>query len=139
MVNRDPTTDYELANKKFVDVLLGGFNFSRFNQSKENILIVSVQKDLYNLSKNDKNQNIETTIINSTNSGGHFFQNCVIKCNDKYNKNKIQNFTNSTKSNSPSSKSGAESLSSIGNSFVYIETISNNQYKIAFCQLEKDR
>ena len=44
----------------------------------------------------------------------------------KKNNGKIQNFLKSTKKSSPTVYSGAESLPPIGNSFMYIETSSNN-------------
>ena len=47
-------------------------------------------------------------------------------CNDINNIGKISNFIKSTKTNSPSSHSGAPSLPPIGNSFMYIERSSNN-------------
>ena len=49
-----------------------------------------------------------------------------IKCNDRNNNGKIQNFIRSTKTNSPSSNSGAKNLPPIGSAFMYIETSSNN-------------
>ena len=43
----------------------------------------------------------------------------MIRCNDKNKNGKIQNFIKSTKTNSPTGFSGAESLPPIGNSFMY--------------------
>ena len=61
------------------------------------------------------------------NSGGYLLQNWIIKCNDKNNNGKIQNFIKSTKTNSPTGDSGATSLPPIGSSFMYIEASSGNQ------------
>ena len=56
MVNRNPISDNELANKEDVDDSIGDGNVLRFNQTLENYQKVSVGKDTYNLTKNDKIQ-----------------------------------------------------------------------------------
>ena len=61
----------------------------------------------------------------------------MIKCNDKNNNGKIQNFIKSTKTNSPTGYSGAASLPPIGNNFMYIETSSNNHGNIVFVSFER--
>ena len=48
----------------------------------------------------------------------------------------LQNFIKSTKINSPTGFSGATSLPQIGNSFMYIETSSNNHHNIVFVSFE---
>ena len=54
------------------------------------------------------------------------------------NKNgKITNFIKSTKTNSPTGYLGATSLPPIGNSFMYIETSSNNHGKNVFVSFER--
>ena len=68
----------------------------------------------------------DSTIIKYPNSGGYLLQNWIIRCNDKNSNGKIQNFIRSSKSNSPTSDSGATALPPIGDSFMYIETTSNN-------------
>ena len=65
-------------------------------------------------------------MVKYPNTGGYLLQNWVIKCNDKINNGKIQNFINSTKRNSSTGHSGATSVPPIGNSFMYIETSSKN-------------
>ena len=60
------------------------------------------------------------------NIGSDLLQKWNIKCNNKNNQSRITDFIKSTKANSPTGYSGAESLPSIGNSFMYIETSSNN-------------
>ena len=87
---------------------------------------VSVGNDTYNLTNIKKIQITDTTVIKSPNTGGFLLQNWNIKCNDKNSPGKIQNFIRSIKTNSPSSNSGATSLPPIGDSFMYIETSSNN-------------
>ena len=63
-------------------------------------------------------------------------QNWVLKCNDKNINGKIQNFKKSTRTNSPTGHSGAESISPIGNSFMYIETTSNIHGNNVFVSFE---
>ena len=91
-----------------------------FNQTLENYLKVSVGNDTYNFTKHDKIQINDTTITKAANSGWYCLHSWNIKCNDKNNNGKIQNFIKSTKTNRPTSDSGATSLPQIGDSFVYI-------------------
>ena len=60
------------------------------------------------------------------NSGLYLMQNCIIECKDRNNNGKINNFIKSTKTSSPTGDSGAESLPSIGKTFMYIEPSGNN-------------
>ena len=53
-VNRDPTSDNEPANKKYVDDSIGQGNVLRFNRTLQNYLEVSVENDAYNLTKNER-------------------------------------------------------------------------------------
>ena len=48
-VNRNPNSDDELSNKKYVDDSIGEGTILRFNQTLENYLKVSVGNDTYNL------------------------------------------------------------------------------------------
>ena len=57
MVNRDPRSGNELANKKYVGGWIGGGTLLRFNQPLQNYVKVSVGNDTYNLTKYDKNTN----------------------------------------------------------------------------------
>ena len=68
----------------------------------------------------------DTTIIKYPNTGSDLLQNWNIKCNDKNNNGKIQNFIRSTKTNSPTENSGPTSIPPIGSAFMYLETTSNN-------------
>ena len=81
-INRDPTSDNKVANKKFVDDSVGDGSVLRFNQTLENKLKVSVGNDTYNLTKDDKNQIIDTTIIKSGDSGGYLSPYWKNICND---------------------------------------------------------
>ena len=53
-VNRDPSSDDELANKKYDDDSIGEGLLLRFNQTLKNYLNVSVGNDVSNVTKNDK-------------------------------------------------------------------------------------
>ena len=125
-VNRNPTSDNEVSNKRYVDDSIGEGTLLRFNQTLTNYLKVSVGNDIYNLTKYDKIQLIDTTEIKYPNIGSDLLQKWNIKCNNKNNVSKVGDFIKSTKTNSPTSYSGATSLPPIGNSFIYIETSSNN-------------
>ena len=124
-VNRNPDLDDELANKKYIDDELDKNTVLRFNQTLENYLKVSVGNDTYSLTKYDKIQFIDTTEIKYPNIGSDLLQKWNIKCNNK-NISKVGDFIKSTKTNSPTGYSGATTLPPIGNSFMYIETKSNN-------------
>ena len=50
-VNRNPTLDNELSNKKYIDNELDKSTLVRFNQTLSNYLKVTVGNDTYNLSK----------------------------------------------------------------------------------------
>ena len=87
---------------------------------------VSVGNDTYNVTKNNKIQITDTTEMRYPNIGSDLLKKWNIKCNNKNNVSKVGDFIKSTKTNSPTGYSGATSLSPIGNSFMYIETSSNN-------------
>ena len=136
-INRIPTSDDEVSNKKYIDDELDKSTIARFNQTLQKYLKVSVGNDSYNLTKIDKIPISDTTEKKFANSGGYLLQQWNIKYNDKNNNGKIQNFIKSTKTNSPISDSGATTLPPIGNSFMYIETSSNNNGNIAFVSFER--
>ena len=89
------------------------------------------------MTKYNKIQLTDTTIIKNGNSGGYLIPSWRIFCNDKNNNGKIANFIKSTKTNSPSSRSGATSLPLIGSAFMYIETSSNDNGDIVFVSWER--
>ena len=125
-VNRNPSSDNEVSNKKYVDDSIGEGTLLRFNQTLSKYLKVSVGNDTYNLTKYDKIQITDTTKMRYSNIGSDLIQKWNIKCNNKNNQSRITDFIKSTKTNSPTDYSGATSLPPIGNSFMYIETSSNN-------------
>ena len=136
-INRNPTLDNEVSNKKYVDDSIGADTMLRFNQTLQNYLKVSVGSDIYKLTKYNKIQLTDTTIIKYPNSGGYLLQNWNIKCNDKNYNGKIQNFLKSSKTTSPTGDSGADSLPPIGTAFMYIETTSNNHGNNVFVSFER--
>ena len=137
VVNRNPSSDNEVSNKKYVDDSTVEGTLLRFNQTLTNYRKVFVGNDRYNLTKKNKTKITDTTIIKYPNSGGYLLQRRNIKCNDKNKNGKIQNFVRSTKTNSPSSNSGATSLRPMRDSFMYIETSSNNHGPNVFVSWER--
>ena len=126
-INRNPTLDNEVANKKYFDDSIGGNkNVLEFDQSEDNYLKVSVGNDTYNLSKYNKIQLTEVTVIRVGNIGADALPNWNVVCNNKSNNGKISIFIQTTRTNSPTSDSGATSLPPIGTGFMYIETSGNN-------------
>ena len=109
----------------------------RFNQTLQNYLKVSVGNDIYNLTKYNKKSITDITEIKFPNSGDALLQKWKIYCNNKNNQSRISDFIKSTKTNSPSNYSGATSLPPIGNSFLYIETSSNNHGANVFVSWER--
>ena len=101
VVNRIPSSDKELSNKKYVDDSIGEGNVLRFNQTFEDFLEVSVGNDTNNLAKTDRIQMTDTASIRYPNTDGYLLQNWVIKCNDENYNGKIQKIIKSTKTNSP--------------------------------------
>ena len=136
-VNRNPNSDNELANKKYIDDELDKNTIVRFNQTLENSLKVSVGNDIYNLAKYDKIQLTDITTIKTGNSGGYLLPSWRIFCNDRNNNGKISNFVRARKTKSPTGDSGATSLPPIGDSFMYIETSGNNNGSNVFVSFER--
>ena len=124
-INDDPSNDNHVSNKKYIDDELDKNTILRFNQTLQNYLKVSVGNDTYNLTKYDKIQLTDTTVMKSGNTGGYLLPYWKIICKDKNGNGKIQNFITSTKSSSPTGNSGATSLPPIGTAFMFIETSSN--------------
>ena len=62
-VNRNPTSDNEVSNKKNIDDELDKNTIVRFNQTLQNYLKVSVGNDTYNLTKHNKIQNTDTKVL----------------------------------------------------------------------------
>ena len=125
-VNRNPSLDNELANKKYIDDSIAEGTLLRFNQTLTNYLKVTGGNDTYNLTKYNKIQLTDVTEIRSPNSGYDLLPKWRIKNLHENNGTKAGNFLKSTVTNSPTSYSGATSLPPIGSAFMYIEISSNN-------------
>ena len=124
--------------KKHVDDSIGEGTLLRFNQTLQNYLKVSVGNSVYNLTKYNKIQITDTTEIIFPNIGSDLLLKWNIKCNNKIIHSRITDFFKSTKTNSPPGYSGAKSLPLICNSFMYIETSSNNHgQERAFVSIER--
>ena len=107
------------------------------NQTLQIYLKVSVGNDTYKLTKHNKISITDVTEIKFPNSGNALLQKWKIYCNNENNQSKISDFIKSTKTNSPSSYSGATSLPPIGSAFMYIETSSNNRGPNVFVSWER--
>ena len=122
-VNRDPSSHYELPNKKEDDESKREGILVRFNQTLENYLKVSVGNDTFKPTKFDKIQFIDTTKVKFSNSGANLLQKWNIKYNDK---NRFIGlviyiiFIKSTKTISSTSHSAATSMPPTGDSFIYM-------------------
>ena len=134
-VNRNPSLYYELANKKYIDDSIAENTLIRFNQTLTNYLKVSVGNDIYHLTKYNKYSLTDITRMISPNSGLYLMQRWIIECKDRNSNGKVNNFIKSTKTQSPTGNSGATSVPPIGNSFMYIETSSNNNGDYTYVKL----
>ena len=123
--NNNPTDDNHVRNKKYIDDELDKNTIVRFNQTLQNYLKVYVGYDTFNLTEYDKIQLTDITNMKAGNTGGYLLPYWKIICNDKNDNGKMQNFIISTKTNSPTSDSGATSIPPIGSAFMYIETSSS--------------
>ena len=136
-VSRDPASDDELANKKYVDDLIADGTILSFNQTLEIYLKVSVGTDKYNPCKYDKIQITDLTENKRPNSGSDVLQKWKIINNKKDREGKIGKFLKTTETISPNGDSGATSLPRFGNSFMYIETSSSNHGDSVFLSWER--
>ena len=137
IVNRNPNSDNELSNKKYVDDQLEKNTIVRFNQTLQNYLKVSVGSDTYNLTKYDKISITDVTEIRAPRSGIDLLQRWKIDNKNKNGDTKIGKFIKSAKTSSPTGESGATILPPIGNAFMYIETSTNNHGAGAFVSFER--
>ena len=125
-INNNPSDDDHVSNKKYVDDQLDKNTIVRFNQTLTNYLKVSVGSDIYRLTKYNKIQLTNETILKYPNAGSYLLPLWRIVCNDRNKNGKQNNFVKSSKTSSPTADSGATSLAPIGGAFMYIETSGNN-------------
>ena len=122
---RGPSSDNEVSNKKYIDDELDKNTILTFTQTLQNYLKESVGNDTYIITKYNKIQIIDHTIIRKGN-GQYLIPRWKVVCNDKNNNALTTNFIRASKTTSPTSHSGATSLPPIGKAFIYVETSSNN-------------
>ena len=79
----------------------------------------------------------DISIIKAGNSGLFVLPNWRIICNDKNNSGNLNRFIKTTRTNSPTSESGATSLPPIGTAFMYIETSGNNNGNNVFASFSR--
>ena len=72
-VNRNPISDNEVTNKKYMDDSIEEGTSLRFNQTLTNYLKVSVGNDTYYLTKYNKIQLTDITVMKAGNTGGYPF------------------------------------------------------------------
>ena len=125
-VNRNPSPDNELSNKKYIDDELDKNTINRFNETLENYLEVSVGNDTYNLTKYNKKQITDKSVIRVGNKGSVVLPYWKCICNNKNNNGKITKFIRTTRTKSPTGNAGATILRPIGSAFMYIETSGDN-------------
>ena len=125
-LKNNPSDNNHVSNKKYIDDELDKNTIVIFNQTPADYLKVSVGNDTFKITKYDKIQLTDTTVMKSGNTSGYLLPYWKIICNDKNGNGKIQNFIKSTKSNFPTGSSGPTSLPPIGTAFKFIETSSNN-------------
>ena len=126
-INNLPANDNEVIYKKYLNDVLDTNTLVRLNDdSNDRYLQVHVQNVPYNLQIYNKTQIIDTTKLIYPNSGNDLLQNWKIICNIRHGEGKPDDFIKSTKTKSPTGQSGATSLPSKGNCFMYIETSGSN-------------
>ena len=91
-INRNPTSDNEVSNKKCIDASVRESTVVRFNQTLQNFFKVYVGNDTYNLTKYDEIQLIDLTEIRSPNIGFNLLPKWRIKILHENNGAKIGNF-----------------------------------------------
>ena len=74
-INREPTSDNEVSNKKYVANELDKNTILSFNQTSENYLKVSAENDTYIFTKYDKIHKTDTTTIVFPNTRANHLQN----------------------------------------------------------------
>ena len=135
-IDNIPTDYNHVSNEKYIDDELDKITLLIFNQRIENYFKVSVTNDIYNLTKYDKIQITDTTIIRYPNEGNYLIQKWNIIFSDKNGNGKLNNIIKSTKTTSPKGNSGVTKVPPIGDSFMFIETSSGGHGNNVFVSFE---
>ena len=137
-INNTPTENNHVTNKKYIDDQLDKNTIVILNDnSNDRYLKVNINILNYNLQIYNKIILTDTTIMKFPNNGDSLLPNWRLYCNDRNNNGNINNFLQSTQTNSPTGNSGATIRPPIGDSFMYIETSSNNFGQNVFCSWER--
>ena len=84
-INKNPTDDNHVSNKKFIDDELDKNTTLRFNETLQNYLKISVGNDTNNLTKYNKKQLTDITTMKAGNTGPNLLPFWKIICNYKNN------------------------------------------------------
>ena len=125
-INNNPTDDNHVGNKNYFVDELDKNTIVRFNPTLENYLRESVGNDTYNLAKQTRVNITDITEMRSPNSGQSLLQKWTLKCVNKNYIAKINTFLKSTPNTSPTAKSGANNVPTIGWSFMCVESSGRN-------------
>ena len=126
-ISNSPTNDNHVITKKYLKDELDTSRIVRLNDdSSDRYLQVHIQKITYNLQMHNETQKIGITKLLFPNTGYDLvLQNWKINCNNRNGEGRPLDFIKSTKPNTPTGQSGAESLPPIGNCFDYLENRGN--------------
>ena len=136
-VNRNPILYVKVWEKKYVDRKLVESIILRPNQTLQNHFKVFVGKTVYNNTKYDWKQIIDSTNNKTGNTGAYLLPFWKTECNDKNIAGIISNFRRTTKTNSLTGNTGATTLPPIGDSFMYIERIGKSVRSNAFVSFDR--
>ena len=73
-VNRNPTSDNELANKKVINDNIGNWTLVTFNRKMAKYIKVSFGESVYNFTKFNRKKTTDITVFKLGNDGGHLKQ-----------------------------------------------------------------
>ena len=97
-INKNPSLDNELLNKKYIDDELDKSTIVRLNDdSNDRYLQVHINITAYNLQIYNKTQIIDTTKLIFPNTGTDLSQNWKVICNNRYGEGVPSDFVKSTK------------------------------------------
>ena len=137
-INNNRTNNNHVCEKRYIDDQLDKNTLLRLNDDSNNkYLKFNIINTIYNLQIYNKIILTDTTIIKFPNNGDSLLPNWRLSCNDRNNDGNVQNFFRSTKNFSPTPNSCAIVTPPIGDSFMYIETSSNNFGPNVYCSWER--
>ena len=123
--------------RKYSDDSIGEGIKVGFNQTLDNYLKVFVGNDISNLTKYDKKQIIDTTILKHLNVDCYLLEQWSINCIDRNGNGELQNLTKSSNGKTPTPEKGHSPTPPIANSFMYIKTSAKNYAANDYCRFER--